>query len=159
MGKGPSGIAYIWANHKNKVLNLQTQVSEGSSTKFTRRDGEILAQVMEQFGHARTYGLGGFFTDVFGGGYRQSQEQNRILQAQLQEQFQLYRVQFETQMKDAMDTQMDAMCTETQSQAATIQALKSRMDFVEAALGIRVGLVVQKPAHKEPVHSQQVTFT
>lgn len=142
-----------------KYLSLQTQMSEGSSTKFTRRDEEILAQVMEQFGHARTYGLGGFFADVFGGGYRQSQEHNRIFQAQLQDQFQLYRVQFETQMKDTMDTQMDAMLTETQSQAATIQALQSRMDLLELHLGIRVGPVAQKPAHKEPVHSQQVTLT
>ncbi|XP_058181393.1 uncharacterized protein LOC131299838 [Rhododendron vialii] len=124
-----SGIAMLSKCNVTNVGALEEKVvsfgmdemSGGSSTKFTRRDEEIWAQVMEQFGHARTYGLGGFFTDVLGGGYRQSQEQNRIFQAQLQDQFQLYQVQFETQMKDTMDTQIDAMLTETQSQAATIQ--------------------------------------
>ncbi|KAG5561265.1 hypothetical protein RHGRI_004333 [Rhododendron griersonianum] len=97
----------------------------------------------EQPGRVRTFGLGPSIKDVFGGGYRRSQEQTHIFQAQMQEQFQLYRVQFETQMKEMMEVQMAAMRTQMdatiQAQAATIQAQQTRMEHLESQLVTRGG--------------------
>ncbi|KAI8563133.1 hypothetical protein RHMOL_Rhmol03G0089100 [Rhododendron molle] len=127
----------------NQVMTQMTELStqmEGSSTESTCIDEDIFVKVMgpEQPGRVRTFGLGPSIKDVFGGGYRRSQEQTHIFQAQMQEQFQLYRVQFETQMKEMMETQMAAMRTQMdatiQAQAATIQAQQTRMEYLESQL-------------------------
>lgn len=56
-----------------------------------------------------------------------------------QEQFQLYRVQFETLMKDMMETQIEAMHTQMtatiQAHATTIRAQLKRMERLECQLG------------------------
>ncbi|KAG5549549.1 hypothetical protein RHGRI_014767 [Rhododendron griersonianum] len=82
--------------------------------------------------------------------YRRSQEQTHIFQAQMQEQFQLYRVQFETQMKEMMETQMAAMCTQMdttiQAQATTIQTQQTRMEYLESQLVTRGGPAAREAA-------------
>ncbi|KAG5533501.1 hypothetical protein RHGRI_027620 [Rhododendron griersonianum] len=132
----------------NEVMTQMTELStqmEGSSTESTCIDEDIFVKVMgpEQPGRVRTFGLGPSIKDVFGGGYRRSQEQTHIFQAQMQEQFQLYRVQFETQMKEMMEMQMAAMRTQMdatiQAQAATIQAQQTRMEHLESQLVTRGG--------------------
>ena len=80
----------------------------------------------ERPGHIRTYDLGPSPTDVFGGGYKKSQVQALIFKTQLQEQFELYHVQLETQMKEMMQRQTEAMRTEMQS---TIQDSTSYHSF------------------------------
>ncbi|KAG5543280.1 hypothetical protein RHGRI_016127 [Rhododendron griersonianum] len=133
------------------VNEVMTQM-EGSSTESTCIDEGISVKVMgpEQPGRVRTFGLGPSIKDVFGGGYWRSQEQTHIFQAQMQEQFQLYRVQFETQMKEMMETQMAAMRTQMdatiQSQAATIQAQQTRIEYLESQLVTRGGLAAREAA-------------
>ncbi|CAL5394254.1 unnamed protein product [Camellia sinensis] len=58
---------------------------EGSSTDPAALQEQIFTQVMgpERPGHVRTFGLGPSPTDGFGGGYRRSQEQNRLFQTQV----------------------------------------------------------------------------
>ncbi|GMP70568.1 hypothetical protein CsSME_00029371 [Camellia sinensis var. sinensis] len=71
-----------------------TQMKElGEQSNAT--DEEIITQVLgpERPGRVRTYELGPFPTDVFGGGYRQSQEQTSIIQMQVQEQLNQYKAQ------------------------------------------------------------------
>ncbi|KAH7836898.1 hypothetical protein Vadar_007147 [Vaccinium darrowii] len=150
----------------NEVVTQMTELStqrEGS-TESTCIDEEIFAQVMgpERPGRVRTYGLGPSITDVFGGGYRRSHEQTQIFQAQLQEQFQLYQVQFETQMKEMMETQLETMRAQMQSQAATIQAQattiqaqQARMELLESKLGTKGGPARNSTASLQPVQSQQ----
>ncbi|KAI8568114.1 hypothetical protein RHMOL_Rhmol02G0172000 [Rhododendron molle] len=139
----------------NQVMTQMTELStqmEGSSTESTCIDEDIFVKVMgpEQPGRVRTFGLGPSIKDVFGGGYRRSQEQTHIFQAQMQEQFQLYRVQFETQMKEMMETQMAAMRTQMdatiQAQAATIQAQQTRMEYLESQLVTRGGPAAREAA-------------
>ncbi|KAF7127366.1 hypothetical protein RHSIM_Rhsim11G0067500 [Rhododendron simsii] len=127
-----------------QMMELSTQM-EGSSTKSKCIDEDIFVKVMgpEQPGCVLTFGLGPSIKDVFGGGYRRSQEQTHIFQAQMQEHFQLYRAQFETQMKEMMETQMAAMHAQMdatiQAQAATIQAQQTRMEHLESRLLTRGG--------------------
>ncbi|KAG5550463.1 hypothetical protein RHGRI_015434 [Rhododendron griersonianum] len=139
----------------NEVMTQMTELStqmEGSSNESTCIDEDIFVKVMgpEQPGRVRTFGLGPSIKDVFGGGYRRSQEQTHIFQAQMQEQFQLYRVQFETQMKEMMEMQMAAMRTQMdatiQSQAATIQAQQTRMEYLESQLVTRGGPAAREAA-------------
>ncbi|CAL5355983.1 unnamed protein product [Camellia sinensis] len=69
---------------------MLTEHMEGSSTDPTALQEQIFTQVMgpERPGPVRTFGLGPSPTDVFGGGYRRSQEQNRLFQTQVHEQVQ-----------------------------------------------------------------------
>ncbi|KAL7264765.1 hypothetical protein ACSBR1_002670 [Camellia fascicularis] len=63
-------------------MNELTEHMEGSSTDPAALQEQIFTQVMgpEQPGRVRTFGLGPSPTNVFGGGYRRSQEQNRLFQ-------------------------------------------------------------------------------
>ncbi|GMP81025.1 hypothetical protein CsSME_00035877 [Camellia sinensis var. sinensis] len=105
-------------------------------------DEEIITQVLgpERPGRVRTYGLGPSPTDVFGGGYRQSQEQTRIIQTQVQEQLNQYKAQMEMQMKEMMDAMLNQQKVQMEMQS-TIQA--------QQAMG---GPVAPAATH---VHSQQ----
>ncbi|KAL7262141.1 hypothetical protein ACSBR1_000507 [Camellia fascicularis] len=66
-------------------MNELTEHMEGSSTDPAALQEQIFAQVMglERPGRVRTFELGPSPTDVFGGGYRRSQEQNRLFQTQV----------------------------------------------------------------------------
>ncbi|GMP47334.1 hypothetical protein CsSME_00015118 [Camellia sinensis var. sinensis] len=67
----------------DKVDEVMTQMKElGAQSNVT--DEEIITQVLgpKRSGRVRTYGLGPSPTDVFGGEYRQSQEQTCIIQTQ-----------------------------------------------------------------------------
>ncbi|CAL5333392.1 unnamed protein product [Camellia sinensis] len=67
----------------DKVAEVMTQMKElGAQSNVI--DEEIITQVLglERSGRVRTYGLGPSPIDVFGGGYRQSQEQTCIIQTQ-----------------------------------------------------------------------------
>ncbi|CAL5345032.1 unnamed protein product [Camellia sinensis] len=104
----------------------------------------------ERPGRVRTFGLGPSPTDVFGGGYRRSQEQNRLFQTQVQEQvqeqLQQYQMQFESKMNEVMEKQIQAIRTDFQSR---IQFLESQLQ----AAGVPVDPVV---APSNPLHRQQV---
>ncbi|CAL5393352.1 unnamed protein product [Camellia sinensis] len=113
---------------------------------------EIITQVLgpERPGRVRTYGLGPSPTDVFGGGYRQSQEQTRIIQTQVQEQLNQYKAQMEMQMKEIMDAMLNQQKVQMEMQS-TIQAQQARIEQLESqqAMG---GPVAPAATH---VHSQQ----
>ncbi|KAL7178376.1 hypothetical protein ACSBR2_031513 [Camellia fascicularis] len=66
-------------------MNELTEHMEGSSTDPTALQEQIFTQVMgpERPGRVRTFGLELSPTDVFGGGYRWSQEQNHLFQTQV----------------------------------------------------------------------------
>ncbi|XP_028076076.1 uncharacterized protein LOC114278260 isoform X1 [Camellia sinensis] len=102
----------------------------------------------ERPGRVRTFGLGPSPTDVFGGGYRRSQEQNRLFQTQVQEQvqeqLQRYQMQFESKMNEVMEKQIQAIRTDFQSR---IQFLESQLQ----AAGVPVDPVV---APSNPLHRQ-----
>ncbi|XP_028079656.1 uncharacterized protein LOC114299333 [Camellia sinensis] len=115
-------------------------------------DEEIITQVLgpERPGRVRTYGLGPSPTDVFGGGYRQSQEQTRIIQTQVQEQLNQYKTQMEIQIKEMMDAMLNQQKVQMEMQS-TIQAQQARIEQLESqqAMG---GPVAPAATH---VHSQQ----
>ena len=138
--------------------NLQTQMNElaehmeGSSTDPAALQEQIFTQIMgpERPGRVRTFGLGPSPTDVFGGRYRQSQEQNHIFQTRVQEQLeeklQRYQIQFESKMNEVVEKQIQAIRTDFQSR---IQSLESQLQ----AAGVPVDPVV---APSNPLHRQQV---
>ncbi|KAL7229752.1 hypothetical protein ACSBR2_008291 [Camellia fascicularis] len=109
-------------------MNELTEQMEGSSSDPVALHEQIFTQVIgpERPGHVRTFGLGPSPTDVFGGRYRQSQEQNRIFQTQVQEQVeeQLYRyqMQLESKMNDTIEKQIQAIRADFRSR---IEFLKS----------------------------------
>ncbi|KAL7207810.1 hypothetical protein ACSBR1_029709 [Camellia fascicularis] len=96
-------------------MNELTEHMEGSSLDPAALNEQIFTQVMgpEQPGCVRTFGLRPSPTDVFVGGYRRSQEQNRIFQTQVQEQvqeqFQRYQMQLDSKMMDIMEKQIQAI--------------------------------------------------
>ncbi|KAL7209508.1 hypothetical protein ACSBR1_031117 [Camellia fascicularis] len=133
-------------------MNELTEHMEGSSTDPAALQEQIFTQVMgpERPGRVRTFGLGPSPTDVFGGGYRRSQEQNHLFQTQVQEQvqeqLQRYQMQFESKMNEVVEKQIQAICTDFQSR---IQFLESQLQ----AAGVPVDPVV---APSNPLHRQQV---
>ncbi|THG03149.1 hypothetical protein TEA_001716 [Camellia sinensis var. sinensis] len=133
-------------------MNELTEHMEGSSTDPAALQEQIFTQVMgpERLGRVRTFGLGPSPTDVFGGGYRRSQEHNHLFQTQVQEQvqeqLQRYQMQFESKMNEVMEKQIQAIRTDFQSR---IQFLESQLQ----AAGVPVDLVV---APSNPLHRQQV---
>ncbi|XP_028063800.1 uncharacterized protein LOC114267017 [Camellia sinensis] len=98
----PASRSQVWmaaymkdgTSNSDSVNEVMTQMNElaehmeGSSTDPAALQEQIFTQVMgpERPGHVRTFGLGPSPTDGFGGGYRRSQEQNRLFQTQVQEQ-------------------------------------------------------------------------
>ncbi|CAL5358284.1 unnamed protein product [Camellia sinensis] len=135
----------------DKVAEVMTQMKDlGAQSNAT--DEEIITQVLgpERPGRVRTYGLGPSPTDVFGGGYRQSQEQTRIIQMQVQEQLNQYKAQMEMQMKEMMDAMLNQQKVQMEMQG-TIQAQQARIEQLESqqAMG---GPVAPAATH---VHSQQ----
>ncbi|KAL7231201.1 hypothetical protein ACSBR2_009463 [Camellia fascicularis] len=100
----PASRSQVWmaaylkdgTSNSDSVNEVMTQMNElaehmeGSSTDPAALQEQIFTQVMgpERPGRVRTFGLGPSPTDVFGGGYRRSQEQNRLFQTQVQEQVQ-----------------------------------------------------------------------
>ncbi|CAL5433380.1 unnamed protein product [Camellia sinensis] len=135
----------------DKVVEVMTQMKDlGAQSNAT--DEEIITQVLgpERPGHVRTYGLGPSSTDVFGGGYRQSQEQTRIIQTQVQEQLNQYKAQMDMQMKEMMDAMLNQQKVQMEMQS-TIQAQQARIEQFESqqAMG---GPVAPAATH---VHSQQ----
>ncbi|CAL5344683.1 unnamed protein product [Camellia sinensis] len=135
----------------DKVVAVMTQMKDlGAQSNAT--DEEIITQVLgpERPGRVRTYGLGPSPTDVFGGGYRQSQEQTRIIQTQVQEQLNQYKAQMEMQMKEMMDAMLNQQKVQMEMQS-TIQAQQARIEQLESqqAMG---GPVAPAATH---VHSQQ----
>ncbi|XP_028105851.1 uncharacterized protein LOC114304905 [Camellia sinensis] len=122
----------------------------GAQSNATYED--IMTEVLglERPGRVRTYGLGPSPTDVFGGGYRQSQEQTRIIQTQVQEQLNQYKAQMEMQMKEMMDAMLNQQKVQMEMQS-TIQAQQALIEQLESqqAMG---GPVAPAATH---VHSQQ----
>ncbi|XP_028126578.1 uncharacterized protein LOC114323231 [Camellia sinensis] len=135
-------------------MNELTEHMEGSSTDPAALQEQIFTQVMgpERPGRVQMFGLGPSPTDVFGGGYRRSQEQNRLFQTQVQEQVQeqlhRYQMQFESKMNEVMEKQIQAIRTDFQSR---IQFLESQLQ----AAGVPVDPVV---APSNPLHRQQGRF-
>ncbi|KAL7248582.1 hypothetical protein ACSBR2_003339 [Camellia fascicularis] len=133
-------------------MNELTAHMEGSSSDPTALNEQIFTQVMgpERPGRVRTFGLGPSPTDVFGGRYRQSQEQNHIFQTQVQEQveeqLQRYQMQLESKMNDVMEKQIQAIHADFQSR---IEILESQLQ----AAGVPVAPAV---APSNPLRRQQV---
>ncbi|CAL5328501.1 unnamed protein product [Camellia sinensis] len=131
----------------DKVADVMELGAQSNAT-----DEEIITQVLgpERPGRVRTYGLGPSPTDVFGGGCRQSQEQTRIIQTQVQEQLNQYKAQMEMQMKEMMDAMLNQQKVQMEMQS-TIQAQQARIEQLESqqAMG---GHVAPAATH---VHSQQ----
>ncbi|CAL5427723.1 unnamed protein product [Camellia sinensis] len=162
----PASRSQVWmaaymkdgTSNSDSVNEVMTQMNElaehmeGSSTDPAALHEQIFTQVMgpERPGRVRTFGLGPSPTDVFGGGYRRSQEQNRLFQTQVQEQVQeqlhWYQMQFESKMNEVMEKQIQAIRTDFQSR---IQFLESQLQ----AAGVPVDPVV---APSNPLHRQQV---
>ncbi|KAL7251071.1 hypothetical protein ACSBR1_012992 [Camellia fascicularis] len=98
-----------------------TEHIEGSSTDPVALNEKIFTQVMglERPGRVLMFGLGLSPTDVFGGKYRQSQEQNRIFQTRVQEQakeqLQQYQMQLDLKINDVMEKQIQAIRIDSQS--------------------------------------------
>ncbi|CAL5374872.1 unnamed protein product [Camellia sinensis] len=116
----------------DKVTEAMTQMKElGAQSNAT--DEEIITQVLgpERPGRVRTYGLGPSLTNVFGGGYRQSQEQTHIIQMQVQEQLNQYKAQMEMQMKEMMDAMLNQHKVQMEMQS-TIQAQQARIEQLES---------------------------
>ncbi|CAL5403262.1 unnamed protein product [Camellia sinensis] len=135
----------------DKVVEVMTQMKDlGAQSNDT--DEEIITQVLgpERPGRVRTYGLGPSPTDIFGDGYRQSQEQTCIIQTQVQEQLNQYKAQMEMQMKEMMDVMLNQQKVQMEMQS-TIQAQQARIEQLESqqAMG---GPVAPAATH---VHSQQ----
>ncbi|KAF5951675.1 hypothetical protein HYC85_009619 [Camellia sinensis] len=107
-------------------------------------------------GHVRTYGLSSSLTDVIGGGYRQSQEQTQIIQMQLQEQFNQYRVQLEMQMKEMMGAMRTEMQDTIQSQQTVIQAQQTRVEHLEYQLQAMSGPVAPAATPLDSLHNRHV---
>ncbi|XP_028086513.1 uncharacterized protein LOC114287384 [Camellia sinensis] len=153
-GRKPFSVVRVEeTNKKNGVpaTRLETQMKDlGAQSNAT--DGEIITQVLgpERPDRVRTYGLGPSPTDVFGGGYRQSQEQTRIIQMQVQEQLNQYKAQMEMQMKEMMDAMLNQQKVQMEMQG-TIQAQQAQIAQLESqqAMG---GPVAPAATH---VHSQQ----
>ncbi|CAL5360031.1 unnamed protein product [Camellia sinensis] len=82
-------------------------------------------------------------TNVFGGGYRKSQEQTHLIPMQVQEQLNQHKVQIEMQVKAMMDAMFSQMQGTIQAQQARIEQLESQQ-----AMG---GPVAPAATH---VHSQ-----
>ncbi|CAL5433319.1 unnamed protein product [Camellia sinensis] len=162
----PASRSQVWmaaymkdgTSNSDSVNEVMTQMNElaehmeGSSTDPAALHEQIFTQIMgpERPGRVRTFGLGPSPTDVFGGGYRRSQEQNRLFQTQVQEQvqeqLQRYQMQFESKMNEVMEKQIQAIRTDFQSR---IQFLESQLQ----AAGVPVDPVV---APSNPLHRQQV---
>ncbi|CAL5432857.1 unnamed protein product [Camellia sinensis] len=135
----------------NKVVEVMTQMKEfGAQSNATNE--EIITRVLEleRPSRVRTYGLGLSSTDVFGGGYRQSQEQTYIIQTQVQEQLNQYKAQMEMQMKEMMDAMLNQQKVQMEMQN-TIQAQQAQIEQLKSqqAMG---GPVAPTTTH---VHSQQ----
>ncbi|XP_028059016.1 uncharacterized protein LOC114262804 isoform X2 [Camellia sinensis] len=162
----PASRSQVWmaaymkdgTSNSDSVNEVMTQMNElaehmeGSSTDPAALQEQIFTQIMgpERPGRVRTFGLGPSPTDVFGGGYRRSQEQNRLFQTQVQEQvqeqLQRYQMQFESKMNEVMEKQIQAIRTDFQSR---IQFLESQLQ----AAGVPVDPVV---APSDSLHRQQV---
>ncbi|CAL5362586.1 unnamed protein product [Camellia sinensis] len=162
----PASRSQVWmaaymkdgTSNSDSVNEVMTQMNElaehmeGSSTDPAALQEQIFTQIMgpERPGRVRTFGLGPSPTDVFGGGYRRSQEQNRLFQTQVQEQvqeqLQRYQMQFESKMNEVMEKQIQAIRTDFQSR---IQFLESQLQ----AAGVPVDPIV---APSNPLHRQQV---
>ncbi|CAL5321423.1 unnamed protein product [Camellia sinensis] len=133
-------------------MNELTEHIEGSSSDPAPLNEQIFTQVMgpERPGRVQTFGLGPSPTDVFGGRYRQSQEQNHIFQTQVQEQIeeqlQRYQMQLESKMNDVMEKQIQAIRADFHSR---IKILESQLQ----AAGVLIAPVV---ATSNPLHRQQV---
>ncbi|CAL5372162.1 unnamed protein product [Camellia sinensis] len=135
----------------DKVVEVMTQMKDlGAQSNATNE--EIITQVLgpERLGRVRTYELGPSPTDVFGGGYRQSQEQTRIIQTQVQEQLNQYKAQMEMQMKEMMDAMLNQQKVQMEMQS-TIQAQQARIEQLESQQAMD-GPVAPAATH---VHSQQ----
>ncbi|CAL5441208.1 unnamed protein product [Camellia sinensis] len=135
----------------DKVVEVMTQMKDlGAQSNAT--DEEIITQVLrpERPGRVRTYGLGPSSTDVFGGGYRQSQEQTRIIQTQVQEQLNQYKAQMKMQMKEMMDAVLNQQKVQVEMHS-TIQAQQERIEQLESQQAMD-GPVTPAATH---VHSQQ----
>ncbi|CAL5392592.1 unnamed protein product [Camellia sinensis] len=155
-GRKPFSVVRLEETKKNNgvmtQMNELAEHMEGSSTDPAALQEQIFTQVMgpERPGRVRTFGLGPSPTDVFGGGYRRSQEQNRLFQTQVQEQvqeqLQRYQMQFESKMNEVMEKQIQAIRTNFQSR---IQFLESQLQ----AAGVPVDPVV---APSNSLHRQQV---
>ncbi|CAL5392272.1 unnamed protein product [Camellia sinensis] len=135
----------------DKAVDVMTQIKElGAQSNAT--DEEIITQVLgpERPGRVRTYGLGPSLTDVFGSEYRQSQEQTRIIQMQVQEQLNQYKAQMEIQIKEMMDAMLNQHKVQLEMQS-TIQAQQARIEQLESQQAIG-GPVAPAATH---VYSQQ----
>ncbi|GMP38108.1 hypothetical protein CsSME_00009491 [Camellia sinensis var. sinensis] len=138
-----------------KELSMQSNVT----------DEETQVPGPKRPGHVRTYGLSSSLTDVIGGGYRQSQEQTQIIQMQLQEQFNQYRVQLELQMKEMMGAMRTEMQDTIQSQHLEYQLQAMSGPVAPAATPLdslhnrhvpRASSIHRTATWSEPVpHSQQ----
>ena len=86
-------------------------------------DEEIFKQVLglDRPGRVWTNGLGPSLTNVFGGGYRQSQEQTHLMPMQVREQLNQHKVQMEMQVKEMMDAMFSQMQGTIQAQQARIE--------------------------------------
>ncbi|CAL5376862.1 unnamed protein product [Camellia sinensis] len=140
----PASRSQVWmaaymkdgTSNSDSVNEVMTQMNElaehmeGSSTDPAALQEQIFTQVM--------------------GGYRRSQEQNRLFQTQVQEQvqeqLQRYQMQFESKMNEVMEKQFQAIRTDFQSR---IQFLESQLQ----AAGVPVDPVV---APSNSLHRQQV---
>ncbi|GMP34965.1 hypothetical protein CsSME_00007615 [Camellia sinensis var. sinensis] len=92
------------------TIGIGTQMKElGAQSSAT--DEEIFKQVLglDRPGRVRTNGLGPSLTNVFGGGFRQLQEQAHLIQTQVQEQLNQHKVQMEMQVKEMMDAMFSQM--------------------------------------------------
>ncbi|CAL5438727.1 unnamed protein product [Camellia sinensis] len=112
----------------DKVDAVMTQMKDlGAQSNVT--DEEIIMQVLgpERPSRVRTYGLGPSPTDVFRGGYTQSQEQTRIIQMQVQEQLNQYKAQMEMQIKEMIDAMLNQQKVQMEMQG-TIQDQQERIE-------------------------------
>ncbi|XP_028076842.1 uncharacterized protein LOC114278884 [Camellia sinensis] len=144
-------IDETWFSDPLFCKESKTQMKDlGAQSNATNE--EIITQVLgpERLGRVRTYELGPSPIDVFGGGYRQSQEQTRIIQTQVQEQLNQYKAQMEMQMKEMMDAMLNQQKVQMEMQS-TIQAQQARIEQLESQQAMD-GPVAPAATH---VHSQQ----
>ncbi|GMP38112.1 hypothetical protein CsSME_00009491 [Camellia sinensis var. sinensis] len=142
----PSLTTYDRSSSSIEELSMQSNVT----------DEETQVPGPKRPGHVRTYGLSSSLTDVIGGGYRQSQEQTQIIQMQLQEQFNQYRVQLELQMKEMMGAMRTEMQDTIQSQQTVIQAQQTRVEHLEYQLQAMSGPVAPAATPLDSLHNRHV---
>ncbi|KAL7212624.1 hypothetical protein ACSBR2_015333 [Camellia fascicularis] len=111
----------------DKVAEVMTQMKELGAQSNAKNE-EIITQVLrpERPGRVQTYGLGPSPTNVFG-----SQEQTRIIQAQVQEQLSQYKAKMEMQIKEMMDAMLNQHKVQMEMES-TIQAQQARIEQLES---------------------------